>query len=99
MPKIGVWLMPDNQRDGILEDLLCEAMSSTSHQYISAVVDKAKTDEFAAFRQVERSKAIVKTHIAWQDPNKKNLGEALNHFENLDAVFQNFREWLQALFG
>ena len=45
LPKIGVWLMPDNQRDGILEDLFCEAMSSTSHQYISAVVDKAKTEK------------------------------------------------------
>ncbi len=100
LPKIGVWLMPDNQQDGIFEDLLCAAMSSASLQYISAAVDQAKQDKFATFRGVERSKAIVKTHIAWQDPNKKNLGEAINsHFENLDPACAPFLSWLQALFG
>lgn len=99
LPKIGVWLMPDNQQNGILEDLLCEAIPDTSRDYISAVVDTARRENFAAFRDVERSKAIVKTHVAWQDPNKKNLGEALNHFENLNAACQNFLGWLNELFS
>jgi hypothetical protein len=100
LPVLGIWLMPDNVRDGIFEDLLRAAMSPESEQYISKVVDKAKDDRMASFRPVERPKAIVKTHIAWQDPNKKNLGEAISaHFDNLIPACKPFLDWLNRLFG
>lgn len=100
LPVIGIWLMPDNIRDGIFEDLFCTAMTKKSEEYISQVVDKAKIDDVAGFRDVERSKVIVKTHIVWQDPNMKNLGEAINaHFENLDPACKNFLNWQKRLFS
>jgi hypothetical protein len=99
LPVLGIWLMPDNERDGIFEDLLCAAMAPKSERYIARVVDQAKVDKMTGFRDVERSKAIVKTHIAWQDPNKKNLGEAIgSHFDNLDPACRPFLNWLQRLF-
>jgi len=101
LPTIGVWFMPDNVRDGIFEDLLRAAMTPEVDRYVSAVVDKAKSDGIATFRSVERSKAIVKTHIAWQDPRKKDLGVAIRdrHFENLVPACEPFLNWLEALFG
>ncbi len=100
LPVLGVWLMPDNVRDGIFEDLLRAAMAPESEKYISGVVDQATKDGMTGFRDVERPKAIVKTHIAWQDPNKKNLGEAINaHFDNLIPACQSFLGWLERLFG
>jgi hypothetical protein len=101
LPVIGVWLMPDNVRNGIFEDLLCAAIAPESENYISRVVDKAKDDQMASFRDVERSKAIVKTHIAWQDPKTKNLGEAISgkHFVNLAPACKPFLDWLYRLFG
>lgn len=100
LPIIGVWLMPDNVRDGIFEDLLRAAMAPESEKYISGVVDQATKDGMTSFREVERPKAIVKTHIAWQDPNKKNLGEAISaHFDNLIPACQPFLNWLKRLFG
>ena len=100
LPVLGIWLMPDNERDGIFEDLLCTAMAPESEKYISVVVDKARDDGMTGFRDVERSKAIVKTHIAWQDPNKKNLGEAIgSHFDNLDPACRPFLNWLERLFN
>lgn len=99
LPRLGIWLMPDNALDGIFEDLLRIAMNATTQAYISAVVDKAKADQIASYRPVERSKAIVRTHIAWQDPNKKNLGEAMaSHFENLVPACEVFIKWIQSLF-
>ena len=100
LPKIGVWLMPDNVRDGIFEDLLRAAMAPESEKYISSVVDKAKDDQMASFRDVERSKAIVKTYIAWRDPKMKNLGEAISgkHFDNLAPACRSFLGWLNRLF-
>lgn len=100
LPVLGIWLMPDNVRDGIFEDLLSASMAPESERYISVVVDKATSDGITGFRAVERSKAIVKTHIAWQDPNKKNLGEAIgSHFDNLDAACRPFLNWLERLFS
>ena len=100
LPILGVWLMPDNVRDGIFEDLLKGSMAPESEKYISTVVDKATNDGMTGFRAVERSKAIVKTHIAWQDPNKKNIGEAIGaHFNNLDPACRPFLDWLDRLFG
>jgi hypothetical protein len=99
LPVLGIWLMPNNERDGIFEDLLCAAMAPASEKYIARVVDQASVDKMTGFRAVERSKAIVKTHIAWQDPNKKNIGEAIgSHFENLDPACRSFLDWLQRLF-
>ena len=99
LPVLGIWLMPDNERDGIFEDLLCAAMAPESEKYIARVVDQATADKMTSFRDVERSKAIVKTHIAWQDPNKKNLGEAIgSHFANLDPACRPFLNWLERLF-
>jgi hypothetical protein len=100
LPVLGIWLMPDNVRDGIFEDLLRVAMAPESEKYISAVVDRATKDGMTGFRDVERPKAIVKTHIAWRDPNKKNLGEAISaHFDNLIPACQPFLNWLERLFG
>lgn len=100
LPILGIWLMPDNQR-GIFEDLLIAAMTPRSKEYVSGVVDQATIDGMTGFRKVERSKAIVKTHIAWQNPNMKNLGEAIGayHFENLAPTCTAFLNWLAALFG
>jgi len=100
LPILGIWLMPDNVRDGIFEDLLRAAMTPESERYISGVVDQATKDKMTGFREVERPKAIVKTHIAWQDPNKKNLGEAIGtHFDNLIPACQPFLDWLNRLFS
>jgi len=101
LPVIGVWLMPDNVRDGIFEDLLCAAMTPESERYVSGVVDQATKDGMTHFREVERSKAIVKTHIAWHDPKTKDLGVAISakHFENLIPACQSFLKWLNLLFG
>jgi hypothetical protein len=100
LPVLGIWLMPDNVRDGIFEDLLRAAMTPEAEKYISCVVDRATKDGMTGFREVERPKAIVKTHIAWQDPNKKNLGEAISakHFGNLIPACRPFLDWLSRLF-
>ena len=94
LPVIGVWLMPDNVRDGILEDLLREALPAEQEAYIGKVVDRAREDRVATFGSVDRSKVIVRTHIIWQDPSMKDLGIALApHFERLEPACRGFFDW------
>jgi hypothetical protein len=45
LPLLGIWLMPDNVRDGIFEDRLCAAMAPESEKYIAGVVPKLLSTE------------------------------------------------------
>ncbi len=99
LPILGIWLMPNNINSGIFEDLLRQAISSDSDDYITRVVEQAKEDNMTNFRDVEKSKAIIKTHIAWQNPNMKNVGEAINTcFDNLSLACKDFLNWIDELF-
>jgi hypothetical protein len=48
LPKLGVWLMPNNKAYGMFEDLLIEALPDQGRTYTTAVVTKAKVDSVAA---------------------------------------------------
>ena len=102
LPKLGVWLMPNNKAYGMFEDLLMGCLSDEASAYISAVVKKSKADGIARFRDVHLSKAVIRTYMAWQDPpDVQYLGLAIKRgaFEKIEAECKQFVEWLERLFG
>ena len=102
LPKLGVWLMPNNKAYGMLEDLLIEALLDDVRSYTTAVVNRAKADKIATFKDTHLSKAIIRTYMAWQDPpDIQYLGLAIKKktFENIEAKCKQFIQWLEQLFG
>ncbi len=102
LPKLGVWLMPNNKAYGMFEDLLIEALLDKVRNYTTAVVNQAKADEIATFKDIHLSKAIIRTYMAWQDPpDIQYLGLAIKKktFENIEAKCKQFIQWLEQLFG
>lgn len=102
LPKLGVWLMPNNKAYGMFEDLLMESLVDEVRQYTSKVVNQAKADKIATFKDVHLSKAIIRTYMAWQDPpDIQYLGLAIKKrtFENIEAKCRQFIQWLGLLFG
>ena len=102
LPKLGVWLMPNNKAYGMFEDLLIEALLDDVRTYTTAVVNKAKADKIATFKDTHLSKAIIRTYMAWQDPpDIQHLGLAIKKktFENIEATCKQFIRWLERLFG
>lgn len=102
LPKLGVWLMPNNKAYGMFEDLLIEALLDDVKSYTTAVVNKAKADKIATFKDAHLSKAIIRTYMAWQDPpDIQYLGLAIKNktFENIEAECKKFVNWLEQLFG
>jgi len=102
LPKLGVWLMPNNKAYGMFEDLLIEALPEEGRTYTSAVVNKAKTDAVATFKDIHLSKAVIRTYMAWQDPpDIQYLGVAIKKktFEKIEAKCKQFIQWLEELFG
>ena len=102
LPKLGVWLMPDNRAYGMFEDLLMGSLSDHAATYTSAVVRQSKADGIAKFKDVHLSKAVIRTYLAWQDPpDIQYLGLAIKRhvFENIEGECGSFIRWIDRLFG
>lgn len=101
LPRIGVWLMPNNKAFGMFEDMLMESLGAKEKNYTTNVVKQAKTDEIATFHDSHLSKAVIRTYIAWQEPpDVQYLGLAIQegHFQNIEAACAQFLDWLGRLF-
>lgn len=101
LPRIGVWLMPNNKAFGMFEDLLMESLGDREKEYTSNVVTRAKADGIASFHDSHLSKAVIRTFMAWQEPpDLQFLGLAIRrgHFQNIEIACAQFLDWLRRLF-
>ena len=101
LPRIGVWLMPNNKAFGMFEDLLMESLGDHEKAYTSNVVKQAKADQVASYHDSHLSKAVIRTYMAWQEPpDVQYLGLAIRqcHFQNIEAACKQFLDWLGRLF-
>ncbi|MDE0673319.1 MAG: hypothetical protein OXH72_16415 [Caldilineaceae bacterium] len=99
-PKVGIWIMPNNQDSGELEDFLAFLVpDSDSHwQHAESCVDSLNQP---LFRPVDRSKAIIHTWLAWQADPGLPFGTAIQS-RFLDPNAPHARQlvhWLRELFG
>ena len=100
LPRVGIWLMPDNKSSGILEDFLrflvpanCGLLSH-AQKVVSTLPEKR-------FSPVAEPKALLHTWLAWQEDPGRPLGQAITA-KFLDAGAPQvdvFVDWLQRLYG
>jgi len=76
-PVIGVWLMPDNDVDGMLEDFCRRLVDQNAIAYAENCAASARELGFTSFIDNHLSKAAVHTYLAWQDAPGMPLGQAL----------------------
>ena len=101
-PRFGVWIMPDNRFQGMLEDLLVRLIpedSNALYQRARNCVAEARRDH-APFRDIHERKAEVYTWLAWQDPPGLRLHEAVKHrvLDPTRPESRPFVEWFRSLF-
>jgi hypothetical protein len=78
LPRVGIWMMPDNQTNGILEDFLrfLVPQGGTLFDHVqSSVATIPEADR--RFSPFVKPKAIVHTWLAWQEEPGKPLGTAI----------------------
>lgn len=99
-PKLGFWLMPNNQNSGMLEDFLMPLASADAIAFAAESVGTAKERGHATFKDVHLSKAILHTYLSWQDEPGKPLGQSItSHVLNPQAkIAHTFTSWLRRLF-
>jgi hypothetical protein len=99
-PKLGFWLMPNNQDSGMLEDFCAELAEPTSLLFARNCVEQAHESNVTTFKEVDRSKAVIHTYLAWHDEPGYPLGKAITSQAlrpHTDGAMK-FTNWLIDLF-
>lgn len=100
LPKVGVWLMPDNSSDGELEDFLSGLVPPDD-----PIWPLARTYIYDAFeqlvpRQPKRSKAEVHAWLAGKNSGlPMGLSVRMGLFDDGAPTAQAFLVWLREVFG
>ena len=94
LPKIGVWIMPDNLSKGMLEDFLAQLAPEESMEFAKACVADAKGNGISSFKDVHQSKAEIHTYLAWQDEPGNPLGISIDA-KALDAHLPAAKQFIQ----
>lgn len=99
-PRLGIWLMPDNQESGMLEDFLMRMAPPEAISVSQECVEIAKQRGVIAFKEAHHSKAVLHTYLAWQDEPGKPLGQSItSHALRSDTEnARAFVAWLKRLF-
>ena len=101
MPRVGVWLWPDNQSHGELEDFIISLIPENdpvwplSEEYIDNILDRGLNE----FAQGKKSRAQVHAWLAVRD-EPRQMGQAIES-RDLSAnapTFTAFVNWLKRLF-
>lgn len=100
--KVGVWLMPDNERDGELEDFLRTLIKDDDklYEFAQSSTDQAK-NLGATFPPSDRNKAVIRAWLAWQKVPGKPYGQAMaaRYFQHNSATADRFVAWFKRLYG
>jgi hypothetical protein len=103
LPKIGVWLMPDNQMSGILENFLhflipVDEENTALRKYAENAIQNIPGNR--RFTDLKRPKALIHTWLAWQEEPGKPLGIAVKarYLDSQLPVGQQFANWLRRTF-
>lgn len=99
-PKLGFWLMPNNQDSGMLEDFCAELAEPESLLFARESVEQANARNLTTFKEVHRSKAVIHTYLAWHDEPGYPLGKAITSqaLRPHTDIAVKFTNWLVRLF-
>jgi hypothetical protein len=99
--RIGIWLMPDNQSEGTLENFLSELVpfGDSIWSYADEVVIEASR-RGARYQEKDRSKSRLHTWLAWQEKPGLPFGIAMKAelFEKESEAARRFVAWFNRLF-
>jgi len=101
LPRLGIWLMPNNIDVGMLEDfcllLVEENKKAVADECINIAIKKNAT----TFKEVHKAKALIHTYLAWQDEPGKPIGQAITAkiLEPSYPISLEFKKWLIELFA
>lgn len=100
--KIGIWIMPNHNNDGMIEDLFLNSIKPEQQPLLDYV--KQSIDQLGDLKQFQshrNSKAELATWLAWQaDPGiSPSYAYYKNLFDKNSVQFQALTNWLERVFA
>lgn len=101
-PKVGIWIMPDNQSQGYLEYFLADLIPPQDDllPLVRQNVQHLLDNNLNRFTEIRRQKTEIHTWLAWQPTPGMPMGMAIsaNYFDCNVALATHFIAWLQNTF-
>ena len=102
LPKVGIWIMPDNKNEGYLEHFLTRLISPKDPlwDYTEDILDKLRVQPFNEITPAKSGKAQLHTWLAWKKDPGRPFGQALSagYFDVQSPVADEFIAWFGETF-
>jgi len=102
LPRVGVWLMPNNQLPGMLEDFVAYLIppGDTLYPKAEAILQELEQAGLNRYSLIHHPKALIHTWLAWQEKPAMPMGQAITaQVLSCDCpIALIFIEWLKHLF-
>lgn len=100
--KLGVWIMPDNNLNGMLEDFI-SFLIPDNDQLLSIALETLQRIEGKSlnkYQTIHKSKALIHSWLSWQDDPGTPMGLAITkRYLTTDVEkCSQFLQWLSRLF-
>jgi hypothetical protein len=101
--RVGVWIMPDNNDKGMLEDFISflippeDKLIPVAH----STLDDIESRQLNKYSMAHKSKALIHTWLAWQEEPGTPMGTSITKkYLSADAAecVKLFEQWLIRLF-
>ena len=100
--KVGIWIMPDNQYQGALEDFLLKMIPQDDEilEEVERELAHLEAERIKRYKDKDRNKAMIYTYLSWE----KNPGCSLNTaivsyvLNPKTALADTFVKWIKGLF-
>lgn len=103
LSRFGLWIMPDNRRNGALEDFLVGFIpeNDTCWGFAREATGTAIREHCAPCPERYRLKAEVRTWLAWQKEPGRPPGQAIGmkYFDVQRGLANVFVDWVNRVFG
>lgn len=101
-PRVGVWLMPNNQLPGMLENFVAHLIPDDDPlaSKAEAILQEIERDDLNRYAILHHPKAYIHTWLAWQEMPGRPMGQAIMaHVLMHDSPLAiTFVTWLNRLF-
>ena len=102
LKRVGVWVMPNNQLPGMLEDFAAMLMPEDDNLRPKAeeILREIEREGLNRYGEIHHAKALIHTWLAWQETPGMPMGQAITAqvLRRESAIAQVFADWLQQLF-
>ncbi|MCT7965548.1 hypothetical protein NG799_04265 [Laspinema sp. D1] len=102
LKRVGVWVMPNNQLAGMLEDFAAMLMPEDDNLRPKAeeILREIEGEGLNRYGEIHHAKALIHTWLAWQETPGMPMGQAITArvLQRESAIAQVFADWLKQLF-